>query len=167
MAELCPPPSPPDPPYPPASKEQLLPPTPSVYLENKKDAFSPQLQEFCLSHPIAVIRGLTSVLKLDLGLFSTKTLVEANPDHTIEVRTQLMQSSDENWDPEKRKQVWRCESHRSHTSIARYAQYQASSFQESLREEHDKIAVGQATRESDSDSNSSVSRSKKGKRTVF
>lgn len=44
-----------------------------------------------------------------------------------------MQSSDENWDPERRKQVWRCESHRSHTSIARYAQYQASSFQESLR----------------------------------
>ncbi|GIZ02303.1 lysine-specific demethylase 6A [Caerostris extrusa] len=155
MAELCPPPSPPDPPYPPASKGQLLPPTPSVYLENKKDAFSPQLQEFCLAHPIAVIRGLTSVLKLDLGLFSTKTLVEANPDHTIEVRTQLMQSSDENWDPEKRKQVWRCESHRSHTSIARYAQYQASSFQESLREEHEKIAGGQTIRESDSDSNSS------------
>ncbi|GFT68108.1 lysine-specific demethylase 6A [Nephila pilipes] len=167
MAELCPPPSPPDPPYPPASKEQLLPPTPSVYLENKKDAFSPQLQEFCLAHPIAVIRGLTSVLKLDLGLFSTKTLVEANPDHTIEVRTQLMQSSDENWDPEKRKQVWRCESHRSHTSIARYAQYQASSFQESLREEHEKIAGGQATRESDSDSNSSMSRSKKGRKNSF
>lgn len=33
-------------------------------LDNKKDAFSSQLQEFCLSHPIAVIRGLTSVLKL-------------------------------------------------------------------------------------------------------
>lgn len=44
-----------------------------------------------------------------------------------------MQSSDENWDPERKRQVWRCESHRSHTSIARYAQYQASSFQESLR----------------------------------
>lgn len=44
-----------------------------------------------------------------------------------------MQSSDENWDADRRKQVWRCESHRSHTSIARYAQYQASSFQESLR----------------------------------
>ena len=34
------------------NKEQLLPPTPSVYLDNKKDAFSPQLQEFCLQHPI-------------------------------------------------------------------------------------------------------------------
>ena len=25
----------------------------------------------------------------DLGLFSTKTLVEANPDHQVEVRTQV------------------------------------------------------------------------------
>ncbi|XP_042910327.1 histone demethylase UTY isoform X3 [Parasteatoda tepidariorum] len=167
MSELCPPPSPPEPPYPPVPKEQLLPLTPSVYLENKKDAFSPQLQEFCLAHPIAVIRGLTSVLKVDLGLFSTKTLVEANPDHTIEVRTQLMQASDENWDPERKRQVWRCESHRSHTSIARYAQYQASSFQESLREEQDKASCNHAVRESDSDSNSSASRSKKGRRNSF
>ena len=40
------------------SKEQLLPPTPSVYLDNKKDAFSPQLQEFCQEHPITVVRGM-------------------------------------------------------------------------------------------------------------
>jgi hypothetical protein len=33
-------------------------------LENKKDAFSPQLQEFCLKHPIAVVRGLAAALKL-------------------------------------------------------------------------------------------------------
>ena len=87
-------------------------------------------------------------------MFSTKTLVEANPDHLIEVRTQLLQSSDENWDPEKRGMVWRCESHRSHTTIARYAHYQASSFQESLREEQDK-SLG-LIRDSDSDSNSSA-----------
>lgn len=148
------PPEPPTAPYPPLPKEKLLPPTPSVFLENKKDAFSQQLQEFCLAHPIAVVRGLASVLKLDLGLFSTKTLVEANPEHLIEVRTQLLQPSDENWDPEKRNLVWRCESHRSHTTIARYAQYQASSFQESLREEQEK-ALG-LFRESDSDSNSSA-----------
>lgn len=61
-AELCPPPTPPDAPYPPATN--LLPPTPSVMIDNKKDAFSPQLQEFCLANPIAVIRGLTNVLKL-------------------------------------------------------------------------------------------------------
>lgn len=69
----------------------------------------------------------------DLGLFSTKTLVEANPDHLVEVRTQLAQPTDENWDPSGNKKMWRCESSRSHTTIIKYAQYQASSFQESLR----------------------------------
>lgn len=104
-----------------------------MYLDNKKHAFSPQLQEFCLKHPIAVIRGLASALKLDLGLFSTKTLVEANPDHSVEVRTQIQQPSDENWDPQSGRKVWACISHRSHTTIARYAQYQASSFKDSLK----------------------------------
>lgn len=70
---------------------------------------------------------------LDLGLFSTKTLVEANPDHLVEVRTQLFQPTDENWDMTGSRKMWRFESSRSHTTIARYAQYQASSFQESLR----------------------------------
>lgn len=69
----------------------------------------------------------------DLGLFSTKTLVEANPEHLVEVRTQLSQPTDENWDVTGSRKMWRCESSRSHTTIARYAQYQASSFQESLR----------------------------------
>lgn len=69
---------------------------------------------------------------IDLGLFSTKTLVEANPDHSIEVRTQVHQSPDENWDNTQGKRVWACISHRSHTTIAKYANYQASSFQESL-----------------------------------
>lgn len=69
----------------------------------------------------------------DLGLFSTKTLVEANPEHLVEVWTQLSQPADENWDPTGTKKMWRCESARSHTTIAKYAQYQATSFQESLR----------------------------------
>lgn len=59
-----PPPSPPDPPPQILTKEQLLPPTPSIYLDNKKQAFSPQLQEFCLKHPIAVVRGIAAALKL-------------------------------------------------------------------------------------------------------
>lgn len=70
---------------------------------------------------------------IDLGLFSTKTLVEANPDHSVEVRTQVHQSPDENWDTIQGKRVWACISHRSHTTIAKYAQYQASSFQDSLK----------------------------------
>lgn len=69
----------------------------------------------------------------DLGLFSTKTLVEASGEHTVEVRTQVQQPSDENWDLTGTRQIWPCESSRSHTTIAKYAQYQASSFQESLQ----------------------------------
>lgn len=70
---------------------------------------------------------------IDLGLFSTKTLVEANPDHSVEVRTQVHQSPDENWDNTQGKRVWACISHRSHTTIAKYANYQASSFQDSFK----------------------------------
>ena len=137
-------------------------------IETKKDAFSNELQQFCLSHPIAVIRGLASVLKLgmflisnenllsfflilDLGLFSTKSLIESNPEHSIEVRRQYFQSPDENWDPEHKGMVWYCESQRSHTTIARYGQYQALSFSESLRGEKEKSS--NSLRDSDSDSN--------------
>ncbi|KAM7354289.1 utx histone demethylase isoform 2-T7 [Cochliomyia hominivorax] len=147
-------PFPPDCPPQRLTREQLLPPTPSVHLENKKHAFSPQLQEFCLKHPIAVVRGLAGALKLDLGLFSTKTLVEANPDHSIEVRTQVHQPPDENWDTTQAKRVWACISHRSHTTIAKYAQYQASSFQDSLKDERERTGMQQM---SDSDSKDSLS----------
>ncbi|KAI7692710.1 hypothetical protein SSS_00252 [Sarcoptes scabiei] len=157
------PPYPPDPPYPPLSREKLNPPTPSIYVESKKDALSPELQQFCLSNPIAVIRGLSSILKLDLGLFSTKTLVETNSDHSIEVRRQYSQPSDENWDPEHRDMVWYCESQRSHTTIARYGHYQAQSFSDSLKEEKGKNTTS-FPRDSDSDSNSTFSKCKRNKK---
>lgn len=64
LSDKCPPPAPPDPPPQRLTKEQLLPPTPSVFLECKKDAFGPGIQEFCLKHPIAVIRGMAAALKL-------------------------------------------------------------------------------------------------------
>lgn len=90
-----------------------------MQLETKKDAFSIELQQYCYSQPVVVIRGLAGALKLgtvvyqmlcyvlfiagerevslsvicivftDLGLFSTKSLVEANADHAVEVRTQV------------------------------------------------------------------------------
>ncbi|MGH0115066.1 UNVERIFIED_CONTAM: hypothetical protein FKN15_075290 [Acipenser sinensis] len=118
-------------------QERLNPPTPSIYLESKRDGFSPVLLQFCTDpkNPITVIRGLAGSLHLNLGLFSTKSLVEANGDHSVEVRTQVQQPSDENWEPTGDRQTWPCESSRSHTTIAKYAQYQASSFQESLQEE--------------------------------
>ncbi|XP_034533226.1 histone demethylase UTY-like isoform X2 [Notolabrus celidotus] len=143
LLDKCPPPRLPPPPSPVLPKDKLNPPTPSIYLENKRDAFFPPLHQFCTnpSNPVTVIRGLAGALKLDLGLFSTKTLVEANPEHLVEVWTQLSQPADENWDPSGVKKMWRCESARAHTTIAKYAQYQAASFQESLREENEKKAL--------------------------
>ncbi|XP_043104709.1 lysine-specific demethylase 6A isoform X6 [Puntigrus tetrazona] len=140
LLDKCPPPRLPAAPFPALPKDKLNPPTPSIYLENKRDAFFPPLHQFCTNaaNPVTVIRGLAGALKLDLGLFSTKTLVEANPEHLVEVRTQLSQPTDENWDVTGSRKMWRFESSRSHTTIARYAQYQASSFQESLREENEK-----------------------------
>lgn len=52
-----------------------------------------------------------------------------------------------------------CIYRRSHTTIARYAQYQASSFKESLKEERDKSASGL----SDSDSKDSMTYPKRRK----
>ncbi|TSV15222.1 Lysine-specific demethylase 6B [Bagarius yarrelli] len=120
-------------------RDKLNPPTPSIYLESKRDAFSPVLLQFCTDpkNPVTVIRGLAGSLRLNLGLFSTKSLVEANADHTVEVRTQVQQPADENWNTSGSAQTWPCESSRSHTTISKYAQYQASSFQESLQEEKD------------------------------
>uniref|UniRef100_A0A8C1DTA7 [histone H3]-trimethyl-L-lysine(27) demethylase n=1 Tax=Cyprinus carpio carpio TaxID=630221 RepID=A0A8C1DTA7_CYPCA len=140
LLDKSPPPRLPPAPFPPLPKDKLNPPTPSIYLENKRDAFFPPLHQFCANaaNPVTVIRGLAGALKLDLGLFSTKTLVEANPEHLVEVRTQLSQPTDENWDVTGSRKMWSFESSRSHTTIARYAQYQASSFQESLREENEK-----------------------------
>jgi histone demethylase len=134
-----PPPSPPDrPPNNRLVKEELLPPTPSVYLENKKDACSPQLQEFCLQHPITVVRGIAAALKMDLGLYSTKQLVESQPEHPMHLVTQYRQTSDENFDASGQNQVWHCYGEESVTTISAYAKYQVSSFQEAFAQEQDK-----------------------------
>ncbi|XP_037676681.1 lysine-specific demethylase 6A-like isoform X9 [Choloepus didactylus] len=136
----------------------------SVQLENKRDAFFPPLHQFCTNpnNPVTVIRGLAGALKLDLGLFSTKTLVEANNEHMVEVRTQLLQPADENWDPTGTKKIWHCESNRSHTTIAKYAQYQAASFQESLREENEKRTHHKDYPDNESTSSNNSGRRKKG-----
>ena len=70
----------------------------------------------------------------------------------MEVRSQRLQTPDDNKDANN-VTIWRCESSRSHTTVARYAQYQASSFQESLKEEQDKSKG--IHKDSDTDSNSS------------
>ena len=138
LSEDAAPPGPPERPRDKLSKEQLLPPTPSVYLDNKKDAFSPQLQEFCLQHPITVVRGIAAALKLDLGLFSTKQLVECQADHPVQLLVQYKQGSDENWDPVSQTQVWRCHAAPASTTLAGYGKYQVASFQEAFQLEDGK-----------------------------
>ena len=117
----------------------LSPATPTVVVETSDEAMSPQLQQYCLSKSICIIRGLPSVLKLNLGLFSTKTLIETQPDHQIEVRTQRQQASDENFDfssiTTPLKNVWKCESSRSYSTIAKYGQYQAYSYHDMFKDE--------------------------------
>uniref|UniRef100_K7FUK6 Lysine-specific demethylase 6B n=1 Tax=Pelodiscus sinensis TaxID=13735 RepID=K7FUK6_PELSI len=50
-------------------RDKLNPPTPSIYLESKRDAFSPVLLQFCTDpkNPITVIRGLAGSLRLKVG----------------------------------------------------------------------------------------------------
>ncbi|XP_035765766.1 lysine-specific demethylase 6A-like [Neolamprologus brichardi] len=66
LLDKCPPPRLPPPPSPALPKDKLNPPTPSIYLENKRDAFFPPLHQFCTnpSNPVTVIRGLAGALKL-------------------------------------------------------------------------------------------------------
>ena len=129
----------PVPPQPPATPaKNLSPPTPSVSIETADEAYSPRLQEYCFAEPISLVRGLANALQIDLGLYTTKSLVETQPDHQIEVRTQLQQASDENYafhsdsqqQTQSQKSIWPCESSRSFTTIAKYGQYQALTYGE-------------------------------------
>ncbi|KIH67581.1 JmjC domain protein [Ancylostoma duodenale] len=144
FCEKVPPPRPPSAPdlklggSPPSPTSSLLRPTPLVVVESRKDAQAPELQRFCENAPIALIRGLTGVLKMDLSLFSTKTLLEVAPDHEVEVRTQYKMPCDVNVD-HLGQPTWECMSTRSFTTVMKYAQYQAETFKHSLKEEAEKL----------------------------
>jgi len=40
-----------------------------IQLECRKDAFSIELQQYCITQPVCVIRGLAGALKLGLSQF--------------------------------------------------------------------------------------------------
>jgi len=54
------------------------------------------------------------------------SLVLANPDHPVEIRTQMQQGTEESNGVDSSE--WICASSRSQTTIARYAEYQINSF---------------------------------------
>jgi histone demethylase len=76
-------PLPPERPAVPLTKEELLPPTPTVYIQTKEEAFSPHLLDLCLKHPIVLVRNLAPACNLDLQLYTTKTLVDMHPNHPV------------------------------------------------------------------------------------
>ncbi|XP_067948145.1 histone demethylase UTY-like [Watersipora subatra] len=178
LSDMCRPPLPAPPPEPALGPEHLTPATPTITIECKKDAMSSDLKRVAMAQPIVLVKSLTNVLRLNLGLFSTKTLVETAPDHPCEVRTQRKYNVEETLDAHGN-QTWKQESTRTSTTIAKYAQYQASSFQESLAEETGRSTTKAATqqpkgsssqgqqqskptgRDSDSDSSSSSSSTKR------
>lgn len=75
------------------------------------------------------MRGLAGALKLDLGLFSTRSLLETSPGQRVEVITQPQMSLEEI----NVKRVWACPAPKSKTTIAKYASYQAATFHESIK----------------------------------
>lgn len=119
----------PNPPSQRLTEEQLFPLIHSYFTRSKEEAFRPELQEFCLKNPIVLIYELAKVLELDLSLFSTRTLVEVNPNLSIEIREQIKNASDENWNMTQNKKVWECTSIISRTTVSQYAKYQTRSLE--------------------------------------
>ena len=72
---------------------EMLPSTPCVYVQNSQEAFSPQLLDLCLKRPIVLVRNLANACGMDLGLYTTKKLVEMHPNHPVEIRSQMEQTS--------------------------------------------------------------------------
>lgn len=130
--------------------EELNPTTSSVYIKDAQEAFSPQLLNFCLQRPIVLVRNLAPACNMDLSLYTTKTLVDTHPNHAVEIRSQIEQDADENLDPSLTKPVWYCTSSRSHTTVAKYAEYQAGTLEEAwsgdtVRSVNTKVKFGDGT----------------------
>ena len=77
---------------------------------------------------------MPEAVKLDLGLFSTEMIAKANPEHKLEVRKQIVQPTNENFDSNGNP-AWSCMSQRSSTTttLRNYASYQARSFLENQK----------------------------------
>ncbi|VDN60820.1 unnamed protein product [Dracunculus medinensis] len=103
------------------SAEKLLRQTPVIIVESRKDAHSFELQNFCYNNTITLVRGLT----------------------TIEIKTQYRMPSDFNVD-HLGNPTWACCSTRSFSTITKYAQYQAQSFQHAIKEEAEKLRAAGA-----------------------
>lgn len=109
--------APPDLPKP-KFKEQLS--SLTISLDNNAE----WVKAFCWDHPIAVIRDLRSFVNFNTTYFWTANIRNTFRKLKIEVRTQMQQSSEENWDKTYSNKVWKCYSRRSYVTIKRYEKYQ-------------------------------------------
>ncbi|XP_050446541.1 lysine-specific demethylase 6A-like isoform X2 [Cataglyphis hispanica] len=105
---------------------------------SKNEAFDSSMREFCMNFPIVMIQDLVTVLDLNLSLFSTKTIVETSPKEPIEIRIQMLQLNEENWDRNRSKMVWKYYNYRIYRPIVEYAIYQTKKLQESIEKEKEK-----------------------------
>lgn len=144
FAERCKPPTAPERPAKKLAKEKLLLNTPIIIVDARKDAGAAELQQHCYAAQAVLIRNLTTALRLDLGLFSTKTLVATAPNDEVEVRTQMRMPVEANLNAFG-EPVWHFDSTRAYTTISKYAHYQAQTFHHLLREEQERLKAGKTT----------------------
>ncbi|GMR32046.1 hypothetical protein PMAYCL1PPCAC_02241 [Pristionchus mayeri] len=119
-------------------EEKLKRPTPVINIETRKDVMSLELQKFCEGSPIALIHGLTTQLRMDLSLFSTKHMMEYFPMEQIEIRDQLKMDPDVNVTVNG-EPTWECTSEKKWSTIGDYGAYQISHFKASLKEDSEKV----------------------------
>ncbi|CAL2051278.1 unnamed protein product [Caenorhabditis brenneri] len=112
--------------------------TPILTVDNRKEAQSLELQRYLDNSTISCIRGLTSCLRLDLSLFSTKTVAEIDPNQEIRVLTQYHIPAETNCD-HAGQPTWDCINHKSSTTVIKYAQYQIDTFRHTLKRESEKV----------------------------
>lgn len=162
------------PPYPPLNPSKFDPSPPWYHFESKKDLISrkKEVQECCLNNAVTIMRNLASVLKLDLGLFSTKTLLDNHPDHPIIVQSHnlpIKKHVDNTNDLKIPSSTtsWKHFQHLTKSTLANYCMYQAATFKESfLKEKHSKVNGTKAVKESGTESNESNADSKQSNSTT-
>uniref|UniRef100_A0AC35TK80 JmjC domain-containing protein n=1 Tax=Rhabditophanes sp. KR3021 TaxID=114890 RepID=A0AC35TK80_9BILA len=120
------------------SPSELVPQTTCLHVDTPREAHSIELQDYCYSNPITLVRGLTSVLKIDLALFSTKTLLETGPQQEVEVRTQYKFNNDANTD-HSGNPSWQYYSKKSYSTLLNYARYQVGNFNKNMKDETEKL----------------------------
>jgi len=128
-----------DPPNQQLQEKHLSPTTPSISLTSEYEAweFEPWFKAYCWNHPVALIHDLTSIVGFNRKLFWTGNIRKTFRKLKIERRTQMQQSSIENWDKTYSNKVWKCYNRRSYTTLKEHEKYQTTMASEIINEYED------------------------------